>query len=264
LIGFEKIEAVFFDVLYDLRDYLEDLTLVGGWMPYVYSRFLWSNLTVNAITTIDIDFGFGGSKPKTYPETIFDTLSPLDYKERHIQMDRLYPVVLYKQGKIPVEFITFPDIKDEIINKFVGRQISINKIEKFDFLLEHKIPVLLKDKTRKTSYKIYCPKPSAFLYHKLTTFIERGNMQKRAKDLFYVYFVLRYAPHAEVIIKEASGYKQSGYFKEIPENLDKYFGRKTSEGCLMVEKENGSDEFIYDLRQDIFERFENLRKALKT
>lgn len=258
----EKIESIFFDVLYDVKDYLDDLTLVGGWMPYVYSRFLWGNLSVNAINTMDIDFGFGGDKPKAYPETIFDTLSQLDYKERHIQMDRLYPVVLYKQGKIPVEFITFPQIEDEIVNRLIGRQISVNKIEKFAFLLEHRIPILIRDKARKISHKVYCPRPSAFLYHKLATFVERGNERKRAKDLFYAYFVLRYAPDAEIIIKEAGGYKQSGYFKEIPENLDKYFGRKTSDGCLMVEKENGSDEFIYDLRQDVFERFENLRKVL--
>jgi len=37
----KKIEAVFFAVLEDLKDYLPDLTIVGGWMPYVYSNFLW-------------------------------------------------------------------------------------------------------------------------------------------------------------------------------------------------------------------------------
>jgi len=61
LINLGKIESVFFSVLEDLRDYLGDLTLVGGWMPYVYSRFLWNNLTVKEITTVDIDFGFVGS-----------------------------------------------------------------------------------------------------------------------------------------------------------------------------------------------------------
>ena len=37
----EKIENVFFNVLEDIHDYLPDLTLVGGWMPYIYSNFLW-------------------------------------------------------------------------------------------------------------------------------------------------------------------------------------------------------------------------------
>ncbi len=55
----DRIESLFFKVLEDIKDYLLDLTLVGGWMPYVYSRFLWNNLAVKAVTTADIDFGFG-------------------------------------------------------------------------------------------------------------------------------------------------------------------------------------------------------------
>lgn len=37
----DKLETVFFGVLEDLKDYHDDLTLVGGWLSFVYSRFLW-------------------------------------------------------------------------------------------------------------------------------------------------------------------------------------------------------------------------------
>ncbi len=37
----EKIDRLFLNVLDDIRDYLPDLTLVGGWIPYVHSNFLW-------------------------------------------------------------------------------------------------------------------------------------------------------------------------------------------------------------------------------
>jgi len=67
----ENIETIFFKVLEDLKDYLVDLTLVGGWMPYVYSRFLWNNLVVKPIITTDIDFGVGSAKTKVHPRTIF-------------------------------------------------------------------------------------------------------------------------------------------------------------------------------------------------
>jgi len=53
----EKIESVFFNVLEDISDYLPDLTLVGGWMPYIYSNFLWKKTVKNPVTTVDIDFG---------------------------------------------------------------------------------------------------------------------------------------------------------------------------------------------------------------
>ena len=256
----KNIENIFFKVLEDLKEYLADLTLVGGWMPYVYSRFLWDNLEVKLITTTDIDFGIDSIKTKVHPRTIFESLSILDYKERHPEMDRMYPVVLYKEGKVRLDFIASPAIKDEIIEKLIGSQIDINKINKFEFLLEHKIIIEVKNKNK--TYKINCPKSSAYLYHKGATFIDREDEQKQAKDLHYMYFMLRYAPDIDTIFKEVVRYKEKGYLKEVSQNLNKYFERKTSQGCLMVEKENGIDPYVDDLRQDIFDRFKKLRQLL--
>ena len=100
------------------------------------------------------------------------------------------------------------------------------------------------------------------MYHKGVTFIDRENEQKQAKDLYYMYFILRYAPELDSIFKEIVQYAEKGYFKSISKNLKKYFERKSSQGCLMVEKENGPDEYIDDLRQDIFKRFDKLREVL--
>jgi hypothetical protein len=254
----EKIETVFFYVLEDIRDYLPDLTLVGGWMPYIYSNFLWKNFIKNTVTTADIDFGVGQTISRDYTKTIYETLTSLDYRERHPQMDRMYPIVLYKE-KIPVEFVTYPNADINRIEKMVGKQIQINKIDKFEFLLKYRVPIRIQVKKKNGSYIVNCPKPSAFLHHKGATFIDRENKQKQAKDLHYMYFILRYAPEIEVILKEISEYKKAGYFKNATGNLNKYFERISSPGCLMVEQENGPDEYIKDLRQDIFERFKRLR-----
>ncbi len=255
----ERIESVFLNVLEDLKDYLPDLTLVGGWMPYVYSNFLWKNFIKNPVTTTDIDFGVGQSIGQEYPKTIFETLSSLNYKERHPRMDRVFPVVLLKE-KIPVEFITYPDADIHVIEKLVGEQIQINKIYKFDFLLKHRVLIHIQTGKGDRSYPVYCPAPSAFLYHKASTFIDRENKEKQSKHLYYMYFILRYAPNIETVLKEVSCYRKEGYFKVISENLTKYFERISSPGCLLVERESGSDEYIYDLRQDIFDRFKKLRE----
>lgn len=215
------------------------------------------------MTTVDIDFGFGDAKRKVYPKTIFDMLSKLDYTERHSRMDRIYPVVLCKGGRIPIDFVTFPAVEEEIVERLVGKQISINKIDKFDFLLKHRIPIEVKDKDKGIACRINCPKPSAFLFHKGATFIGREDEQKQAKDLHYIYFILRYAPEPETILKETNEYNKEGYFRSVSENLEEFFATKSSQGCLMVEKENGPDEYVDDLRQDIFERFGKLRQSLK-
>ena len=258
----KQLELLFFEVLKDLQDYLDDLTLVGGWLSYVYSNFLWHNFEVQAVTTVDIDFGFGGNKTKPHSKTIFEVLSSLNYKEHHLRIGKIYPVVLYKQGEIPIDFITSPKTKDKLIEGLVGRQININKIDKFDFLLENRIPIKVRAEREKTVYIIQCPKPSAFLYHKGTTFIDREGELKQAKDLYYMYFILRYTSNLDIILAEVVEYKKKGYFRGISKNIKKYFERKTSQGCLMIEKENGPDEYIDDLKQDIFERFNQLLEFL--
>ncbi|MCJ7579005.1 MAG: hypothetical protein MUP98_00550 [Candidatus Aminicenantes bacterium] len=61
-------------------------------------------------------------------------------------------------------------------------------------------------------------------------------------------------------MEEVAQYKEKGNFMNFPENLNKYFEKRSSMGCLMVEKENGPDDYIDNLRKDIFERFKALRE----
>lgn len=144
----------------------------------------------------------------------------------------------------------------------VDKLLLINKIDKFDFLLENRVSIKVRAGREKTSYKVQCPKPSAFLYHKGATFIDREEELKQAKDLHYMYFILRYTNDLDIVLAEVAEYKKNGYFVSVSKNIKKYFERKTSQGCLMIEKENGPDEYIDDLRQDIFERFNELLEFL--
>jgi len=264
LVNDTEVEDIFFRVLDDLEEYLLDLTLVGGWLSYVYARFLWDNLNVNPVTTVDVDFGIGKNKPKVYKKTIFQILSNpnLDYKERHVEMDRMYPVVLFKEGKVRIDFIGPSDIPNEIVEQLVGVQMSVSRLEDFDFVLKHRMALDIKNNKSNKIYSILCPKPAAFVYHKSATFVEREDELKQAKDLFYIYFVLRYAPDVDVILKEVHQFHKEGHLPQAADNMRKYFERKSSEGCLMVEKENGPDEFIENIRGDIFERFSALRSNL--
>jgi len=77
-----------------------------------------------------------------------------------------------------------------------------------------------------------------------------------------MYFILRYATNLDIILAEVTKYKKKGYFIGISKGIKQYFERKTSQGCLMIEKENGPDEYIDDLKQDIFERFNKLLEFL--
>ncbi len=256
-------ELLFFEVLDDLKEYLDDLVIVGGWLAYLYSKFLWENVSIEPITTVDIDFGLGGKSNKTYPQNIYQILSSLDYEQRHIQLGKIYPIVFYKKGKIPVEFIVDSGVKNKELENLLGRKISVNKIAKFDFLIQNTIFLKAKGGKPENIYYLKCPKPSAFLYHKGVTFIDRENKVKQAKDLYYMYYILRYAENLDVILDEIRQYYEKGYFLREISNINEYFKKKTSPGCLMVEQENGPDEYIADVRDDIFNRFNQLIELIQ-
>ena len=114
----EKIESAFFNVLEDINEYLPGLTLVGGWMPYIYSNFLWKTPVRNPVTTVDIDFGVDQSITRDYSKTIFETLSSLDYKERHKFFERISSpgCLLVEQENGTDEYIH--DLRQDIFDRF--------------------------------------------------------------------------------------------------------------------------------------------------
>ena len=77
-----------------------------------------------------------------------------------------------------------------------------------------------------------------------------------------MYFILRYSPDIDLILQEISLYREEGYLMSVPGNINKFFEGVSSQGCLLVEQENGPDEYIHDVRQDIFDRFKRLRESL--
>jgi len=253
-------EKSFYRVLEDLRDHLPALTLVGGWVPFIYARHVWETETAHLVTTADIDFGLTEQPPASYKRTIFETLSELDYRERHLDLGRLWPVVLYKEGKIPIEFLADSTMKTEAIAAILGSQVHVNKLEGFDFLMKNRLGVGIKAGPH--ALTLYCPRPSAFLLHKLATVTQREDDFKRAKDLHYAYFVLRYVPDVAALYRESRGFRGELTFSQVEKNIDIYFSRLTSQGCLWVERENGPDEYVVDVRRDAHERFNKLKAAL--
>lgn len=147
-------------MLDDLEEYLVDLTLVGGWLSYVYPKFVWDNLNVNPVTTVDVDFGVSSDRPRVHKQTIFQILSRRDYTESHLSMDRMYPVVLFKEGKVRVDFISAADIPHEVVEQLVGSQMSISQLKDFDFILNHRIKVNVQNKKSRKTYVLYCPRPA--------------------------------------------------------------------------------------------------------
>lgn len=247
-------EKLLIKVIDDLADFLPYLVLVGGWVPYVYARYIWKNVPDLAVTTTDIDFGVGavGFKGK---DTVAARVQKLGYGERHVSMDRLVPfvpIVKDREGdmKAEVEFITDLKVSKNIVNKIVGPEIKINAIEHFSLLLDSVITAKMAGRD------IQIPTESMFTFHKMLTFVERQDKEKLKKDIYYVYYMLRFCPQKEQLADEVAGIiKKRKEGEKVKQNLNEYFNSVDSKGPLFVEQENGPDAYINNLRQDIFDRF---------
>ena len=254
-------EALLLKTINDLADFLPHLVLVGGWVPYIYARHRWKDVPNLAVTTSDIDFGVGG-QDFNGKETIASRVQKLGYGERHVSMDRMtpfVPIVRDSAGerKAEVEFITDPRISRKMVEKIVGPEIKINEIQHFGLLLDAVTTVQM------NAAFIRVPTEAMFTFHKLLTFVDRKNKEKLRKDLYYVYYMLRFCPQRERLVDEVAAFiKNRKEGKSVARNLKGYFGNVDSKGPLFIEQENGPDEFIRDLRQDIIERFSKLRGAL--
>lgn len=255
-------EKVLIKVLDDLADFLPFLVLVGGWVPYLYARYVWKDVPSMAVTTADIDFGIKarGFRGK---DTVASRVLRLGYGERHVSMDRPYPfvpVVRDSAGRIKteVEFITDPKVSRKEVDRIIGREIKINEIEHFGMLVDSVRSVTMSGKS------IQIPKESMFVFHKLLTFVGRENKEKLRKDLYYVYYILRFSPAKMRLFDDVAAliqkHKKEG--QQVREHLNEYFNSVDSKGPLLVEQENGPDAFIANVREDAFDKFSVLaRKA---
>lgn len=255
-------EKLLIKVIDDLTDFLPYLVLVGGWVPYIYAKHMWKDIPNMAVTTGDIDFGVGAHDFKG-KDTVASRVQRLGYGERHVSMDRLIPFVpIVKDSsgdaKAEVEFITDPKVSRKVINKIVGQEIKINEIRHFSLLLGSVMPVKMNGKS------IQIPTESMFVFHKLLTFVDRENKAKLKKDLYYVYYMIRFSPTKAQLCDDVVGLiKKLKEGRQVKENLKEYFASVDSKGPLFVEQENGPDAYVANVREDAFEKFGDIRRRVE-
>ena len=244
-------------VINDLSDFLPYLVLVGGWVLYIYAKYIWKNVPNLAVITGDIDFGVGVQDFKG-KDTISSRVRRLGYGERHISMARMNPFVpivkdLVGDLKAEVEFITDPKVPRNFVNKIIGKEIKINEIKHFGLLFDSVVTVKM------DASDIQIPNEAMFTFHKLLTFVQRQNKEKLRKDLYYVYYMLRFCPEKERLsddVVELITTLKEG--KKVKQNLIEYFSSVDSKGPLLVVQENGPDAYVDDVKQDVFDKLNGI------
>lgn len=237
-------------VLRDLENFLPYLVLVGGWVPLLYSRYLW-RIKQEPLTTVDIDFGF---EEVTYKgkQTIADQVTKKKYGEHHVEMGRDIPFVpivkLEDKGlKADVEFITGPQTSSSIKERLVGREILVNTIQDFDILFERTLKLNIE------GFSITIPQPDIYAFHKLLTFDQRTKPDKKSKDLFNAYYVLFFSPDEKKLHDAVRNMIQThSAGRRVKANIEKYFGDPDAKGPTMIAN-NAIGAAVPDLISDVLD-----------
>ncbi|MBI1884247.1 MAG: hypothetical protein HYS08_08605 [Chlamydiae bacterium] len=131
-----------------------------------------------------------------------------------------------------MEFITSFQTSDDTLNRFLGNQLACNRIEAFELLLENPLMIEIKDHGKKLQIRV--PKPEVFLFHKGITFVMRSDDFKRDKDLFYVYFILKFCPDPMALLKKLEEFKNHEFFESFRENIIEYLSDISKPGYLIL------------------------------
>lgn len=244
-------------IMCSLRAYLNHFVLVGGWAPYLYSKYLWKNLSVLPVSTLDIDIGIREIKPYWKDKPLFIKFTKLKYKlEPVYDKDALPLIPVYvnerRKLEIKIEFITSFYVSDDTINHFLGKEIAVHRIDEFEWLLD-KI-VKLKIPYKGKIIRLSLPQPHIYLFHKGLTFTMREDDAKKAKDLYYFYYILRFYPEYKELISSIKPLEKKDVFNIFIQNLKEGFDSEIAEGPLKIESVSGFDPYIPSIRKDAYIR----------
>lgn len=261
----KELEKGFFDTLTVLKDVLSKIVVVGGWCPYIYALHLWKKPIPDIPTTADIDLGVLETGNIRYQTTVYDRLKSAGFDLERIYDEEETPVeFIYKKKalKLKVEFITSFETSDDTLNRFLGSNLACNRIEAFELLLKETVNVSLKVGEQKLN--IMVPTPEMFLYHKGITFVMRSADFKRDKDLFYVYFVLRFHPDRDKLLDALSRFKKDEHFQAFKENIKEYLSDISSPGYLILRPYLRAWIDENDINADINETFSTVLNILES
>ena len=269
----EKLEQAFYDMLAALETRPDKILILGGWLvSHVYPRFLWRLPRLDAqVTTTDLDIGVLESGPRAYDPQVIALLSknPMFTVDRVTgktgKCDDEFARVHWKDGKlvVPMDFITSFYVSDDTWNRFLGKGLSLSRLDGLEILLDNTIPVDVKSGARK--FRISVPDPAAFVFHKCAvSMTQRGeDNPKKFKDLFVAWWVLFHAPDRDEILNRMKQFKEIDYMTLMRENLLKFVGAPNKLGYAKLRPFLTDQWDAATIDRNLRSVFDDLMKALE-
>jgi hypothetical protein len=175
--------------------------------------------------------------PKRFATTVYDRLMREGFAMERLFEEEAEPIeFVSRRGEtdLKMEFITSFQTSDDTLNRFLGKSLACNRIEAFEILLAQ--PVRLKVLHGRHALHLQVPDPAAFLFHKGISFVMRSEAFKLEKDLFYLYFILKYHPERTLLLKALHAYTRHELFPAFQHNVREYLASVDRPGYAILRK----------------------------
>ena len=195
----DAFDLVLVPVLQDLRNYLGDLVVIGGWVPELHRRFGGTQeWAVKPLGTTEVDILIGGpDTSRAFPRFLAEALteagfspvgedSPSAIWERDTSVGERVEFFLHHTG--PWDSLTTVEAIEP------GSQLGGLLLSDIGVLRDHAValPVPIGDVDGdSTLAMVRVPELGVFLVHKGATFRRRSDHAKMAKDLHYIVDVMQ-------------------------------------------------------------------------
>jgi hypothetical protein len=221
-----------------LKPYLEEIVIVGGWVPFLYRRY--GNMPARhpSVRTTDIDIAVPRNVPDKGRPTIDSLLANAGYTVQILGSSGA--VVKYELATPPteIEFIT-PEIgKPGEPSVIVQSGLRAQALRYLQILLENtaQIQIIYSISDVNVNSSIRVPSPAAFIFQKALTLPQRR--LKRAKDLYYIFDLLDSFAEMQRLIPAELSLLQAQYaskwFHSAISNLERYFPESGGEGPALA------------------------------
>jgi hypothetical protein len=225
-----------------LSPYLDDIVIVGGWVPFLYDRYGQMPSPHPLPRTMDIDVAVPRHIKKHGGLTIDELLSQAGYQARVSSSD--IPVVRYELDSpaAEIEFLT-PEIgKPGKAVVAVQRGLNAQALRYLQILLENTRKMKIKDTMGGSDIilDVTVPSPGAFVYQKGLTLSRssRRSPVKISKDLYYIFRFLDSSGELRQSIPSEINSLRSRYhpkwFRTFVANLNDYFPESDGDGPALI------------------------------
>ena len=266
----ETVKKVLFTALEALHDYLLDIVIVGGWVPQIYA---WKEQSPEIpVHSNDVDAAVAARLPLRGEQGIAAAMAEAGFDVETFDSGfalaafgkKQKPVTrfFYRKGKlaVPVEFITPLFGRGDESSVQIQGGLVVPALRYTDILLNHTETITLKGETlagKRARFKFKVPTLPAFVLAKGLVFVRRPTVDKKGKDLAYIYETLKNPLWRKRIIAGIPGIAAkhpAGWHRAFKRNLEDAFATEGSTGptwtALQYPSRNASET-----RKDVLQVF---------